>query len=302
MDLTHVPVSIPGRDRAYALLAQRPKKAVVFVHGFLGDARKTWSNFQGLIDEFQPTFPDWEKSDLFFYSYPSRGQIKPLAEQFRVFLDEIFPTIDNGSRFFPPRRQPQMYTLPSGRMLTASIENEEPYDRLILVGHSTGALLIREMVLQELRSRSLNQSKVKTGESFILDASLRLFAPAHRGALCAGTVGALFHLPVSEWLLSLMLKSNALFVSLQSGSPAIEDLRRETEQFQDEYHNALTALVAISLFGSNDTIVYIGKYKGDLECPTEPGHSHSSICKPNNSYSKPLEFVPNAATGKSRGF
>ncbi|HXY25584.1 MAG TPA: alpha/beta fold hydrolase [Candidatus Acidoferrum sp.] len=299
MNLAHFPASIPGPEGTYALLTDKPEVAVVFVHGFLGDPRKTWYNFPGLVDELQTSYPVWGRSDLFFYSYPSRGQIKPLAEQFRRFLNELFPT-ERDRRFYPPRQRPQAYALPSGGTITVPTERSEPYKSLILVGHSTGALIVREAALQEIRSLTPSQINSATEGTFILDALLRFFAPAHRGAMCSGTLGALLHLPVSEWLMALMLYSNPLFVSLQQGSPVVEDIKRETEELHDKFPK-LSALTALSLFGAKDTIVFVGKYKHDHDYPTEPNHTHVSICKPNKNYLKPLEFVIDAIARTAAG-
>src|SRR2546429_2755203 len=291
MNLVHFPASISGPEGTYALFTEKPEVAVVFVHGFLGDPRKTWYNFQGLVDELQASYHVWGRSDLFFYSYPSRGQIKPLAEQFREFLDQTSPRHGRNQQFYPPPQRPQGYALPSGRMMTVPTKQSSPYKLLILVGHSTGAVIIREAILQEITPLTAEQINNATGNNaFIINALLRFFAPAHRGAMCSGLIGALLHLSVSEWLLALMLYSNPLFVSLQKGSPVLEDIKKETEELQDKFPN-ISALKAISLFGAKDSIVYIGKYKADVDCPTEPNQTHTSICKPSKDYFRPLEFV-----------
>jgi pimeloyl-ACP methyl ester carboxylesterase len=292
-DTLHFPASIPGPERCYALLTDKPEFAVVFVHGFYGDSRTTWYNFQGLVDKSK----EWAHCDLFFYNYLSYGQIKPLAEKFRAFIEELFP-FDSSSRLRPPLFRPQPFAFPSGQMLMPRPERAGfPYKQLILVGHSTGAVIIREAVLQEIRPLiASTESPLKA--SFMLNAALRFFAPAHRGAMCSGVLGALLHLPMSEWILGGLLQSNPLFKNLQPGSPALEDIRRETEGLQDKFKE-VSALFASSLFGEWEAIVHIGKYIHDPDYPTEPKQTHTSVCKPNIGFLKPLEFVTDAFAGRA---
>lgn len=279
----HFRTRIRGPYGCYALLAKDATIAVVFVHGFFGNSKDTWVNFQGLIDRFQDSFPQWGTSDLFFYSYASHDQIKPLADDFSKFVRQLFGLDENGRQVRPIRLTPEPLRLPSGKVLIAPFERTKPYDRLILVGHSTGALLIREAMLQQVRQSGASVT-------FFSSALLRLFAPAHRGALCSGELGAGLRAPVSEWLLSPILYSNPLFANLQPNCPALEDLRRETEELQQRYPDVL-GLRAVSLFGSNEAIVTVGRYKGDQDYPIESGHSHTTICKPAPNFTKPLEFV-----------
>ena len=301
-NFSHLPTQMPEPEGSYALLTEDPEAAAVFVHGFRGHPRKSWFDFQGLIDELQGKFPAWGKCDLFFYSYPSHDQIKPLAENFLAFLIRLFPQYGTRGDFFGLRLPWQDFTLPSGRrIITRPIDTRQAYKRLILVGHSTGALIIREAVLQTLRPLIASLDKT-TWEKylFILNAFLRFFAPAHRGAMCAGPLGGVLHLPVSEWVLAFWLYSNPLFRNLQPGSPVLEDIRRETEELQKTFPD-IPALRASSLFGAKDVIVYMGKYKNDVDCPTEPWRTHTSVCKPRRDYIKPLEFVIDAIARRATG-
>src|SRR5260370_1459356 len=84
--MQHFPISLQGNSGAFALLSHRlPVAAVIFVHGFLGDPRTTWVDFEHLVDQA----PIWNECDLYFYAYRSRNQIVPLAEEFDQFLTSI---------------------------------------------------------------------------------------------------------------------------------------------------------------------------------------------------------------------
>src|SRR5580658_6449161 len=91
----HHLVSIPGYKGSFALLSESSAAhtAVVFVHGFKGDATTTWSQFHSLIDVYSSEFEWWKATDVYFYKYGSLA--KPIAvnaHEFRLFLDLIFPS------------------------------------------------------------------------------------------------------------------------------------------------------------------------------------------------------------------
>ena len=291
---SHFPAVISGPRNSYALMTDEAEHAVVFVHGFRGDPRGTWHDFPGLISRDA----SWEKCDLFFYSYRSRNQIIPLAEDFRSFLHALFVPDGLASdriRSLPLRAQ--LPALPSGRGLTTTPERIKSYKNLVLVGHSAGAVIIREAILQEIRP---GVASPINPQAFVLNSQLRLFAPALRGAICSGSISVLLrHTPlVSEILNALYLDWRPLFHNLQVGSPALEDLRKETEDLQEKFPK-IRALRAACLFGEYEEFVTIGTYKRDTLYPTEPGQTHITICKPSLAYQRPLEFVIDAVTGRA---
>src|SRR5260370_15133055 len=131
----HCLAAIPDRDGSVCLLslAEEVDTAVVFVHGFLGDATSTWEHFPYLIDACAGEYPWWNNTDAFFYKYRGSHRI-PIAvhsEEFLPFLAEIFPFPNE--RLFIPLFAPLERLRPAGFR----------YRKLILVGHSEGAVVIR---------------------------------------------------------------------------------------------------------------------------------------------------------------
>ncbi len=296
----HVPVKLSSPEAAYAIVTDQAEIAVVFVHGFLGNPRSTWIDFQHLVDRQQDRSPLWSKCDLFFYSYPSHDQIKPLAEDLLTFLRNVVLV-------FGLRAAPRVFEYPSGFTLAPKVERKEPYKHLVFVGNSTGAVIIRQAVVEELRSLDesgqlalWNAAKDKSSSSPIVRALLRFFAPAHRGVLGAGWLGVALSLPVLRLFSTVWLHSNPLFRSLSSGNPVLEDLKATTERLHEKYPN-IPALTARSVFGSQEAVVIIGGYQHDTVDPTVPEQSHTSVCKPTHAYTKPLEFVTNALFGTAAG-
>lgn len=253
MSNQHVPVALSPPDHAFGLMLDgHADTAVVFVHGFLGNARTTWGCFAAVPADLRSRFPFWERCDLLFYSYRSVQQIVPLANHLRQWLSRHLLAPDGKSK----------------------------YDRVILVGHSTGAVLIRHVVLQEIEA---TESTLP-----ILRASLRLFAPAHFGAIVAGPIGIVLNAPVTSLLGALFLRWRPLYHNLVKPD-VIETLRQRTEELCAT--RSERALRACCLFGDDEEIVQVETYRNDYRHPTVPLQNHTSICKPSPTYQLPLVFV-----------
>jgi hypothetical protein len=298
----HRPVKLSEPEKAYALLAAEPDTAVVFVHGFLGDSRSTWTDFQHLIDTDDKQFIRWNTSDLFFYAYPSHDQIVPLAEDLLRFVHNV--VIPKGGRGKVVGAKP--FQFPSGFTLAPEDNRNGTYKTLVLVGHSTGAIIIRQAVLGELRTLE-DSGTLRTwlpdkhqSTSPILAATLRFFAPAHRGVLGAGWLGIALTLPLFQVLTTIWLHSNPLYRSLAAGNPILEDLKESTELFYAKY-DKIPALKAHCLFGSKDAVVNIGAYPFDTVHETIPHESHTTICKPKANFLKPMEFLTDALHDSATG-
>lgn len=73
-------------------------------------------------------------------------------------------------------------------------------------------------------------------------------------------------------------------------NPAIEDVRQETEDFQDQYPD-LPGLFALSVFGNRDKVVFIGKYKKDPEYPSEATTRTHQYASPAKNISSPWSLL-----------
>ncbi|HLZ50320.1 MAG TPA: hypothetical protein VKP61_06210 [Candidatus Acidoferrum sp.] len=299
--MEHFPVNLERYEGAYALIAkQAPTTAVIFVHGFDGNPRTTWVDFEGMIEKVGSQRTQWSETDLFFYSYNSLDQIPVLAETFLEFLTSVATL---GASIFTPSDS-SVRSLGGGFSLGAPIDfsryrGRNPYKNLILVGHSTGAVIIRDALRmrvasivqknENLESWIKNRDEEDNHNRLIVRSSLRFFAPAHLGVLAAGKLGVALHLPVVDRVFGCYLGSNPLYQNLRHDSPTIRDLRKATEQLYDQHK--LEALKASSLFGQHEEIVFLGGYTHDYPTQTEPGHYHQSICKPGVTFPQPLNFV-----------
>jgi pimeloyl-ACP methyl ester carboxylesterase len=292
--MPHTPVGLERPEGAMALLASEPEIAVIFVHGFWGDSRSTWIDFQNLVDDLDGQSPLWSQCDLFFYCYRSRDQIASLAEDFYSFIKNDY------------QRLHFQAVLPSSLRLSPRLPRSSvEYKHLVLVGHSAGAVIIREVVLQSAKHAVLEGAPSTRSAGIRLEmlmprASLRLFAPAHLGAIVSGKVGFAMSIPVLDQISATILRSNPLYQNLRQSSATLTSLRQETEALFAE-HPDITALKASLFFGQHEDVVEIGGYSQDEFYGTpqgqkhvEPNHNHLSICKPSATFIKPLEFVATA--------
>jgi hypothetical protein len=305
--MEHFPISLQGHGRAYGLLTKKPPvSGVIFVHGFDGDPRATWVDFEGLIEQIGSQRSLWKNCDLYFYGYESSDQITPLAEPFLEFLTNV-------ATFKEQQIISSRYAFPSSEKYTLGVPEDlsgargkDPYKKLILVGHSTGAVIIREAIrlmmtdiLKRYKSLASWLDKIgKTGEGLsdllIAKSALRFFAPAHLGVMGAGKLGIAQNVPIIDRLIGGYLQSKPLYHNLKHDSPTILDLRKATERLFEVFE--VEALKACSLFGQHEEIVYFGGYSHDEPTQTQAGHWHTTVCKPNVSYVKPLEFVVSASS------
>jgi hypothetical protein len=306
--MQHFPIRYPRFDRAFGLLATEvPTTGIIFVHGFKGNPTDTWVDFPGMI-EIGRASEDWKLCDLFFYSYRSRDQIPVLVEPFLQFLTSIVAQKGNDIA------EPSDYHLRSiaGFKLGTPIDllryrGNYPYRTLILVGHSTGGLIVREAIRRlvsniveendNIRAWVKSDSEEDNHKRLMITARLRFFAPVHLGVLAAGKLGAAQEIPGIRMAIGCYLRSNPLYQNLRHDSPTILDLRKATERLYEEHR--FEALKACSTFGEHEDTVYVGGYTHDYETQIQPNRDHQSICKPDADYSEPLKFVMTSEFAKN---
>src|SRR5512134_2486935 len=177
-----------GPPNSFALLStdDTTKRVVIFVHGFMGKPGSTWIDFPGQAAKW--TKDNWWKtSDLFFYAYPSVKQATFFsAKALYGWLKQIFPTpnskcfqltgVDIPAAYFDLTYDPLVRAAPA------------KYDEIVLVGHSEGGLILRQVAI-------LLTKDATAGPAFH-KAKVRLFAPALFGPSPSGFLGVLARTPI----------------------------------------------------------------------------------------------------------
>jgi pimeloyl-ACP methyl ester carboxylesterase len=233
-------------------------RAVVFVHGFGGHPRKTWVDFQTLTE----AFPWWDSVDLYFFKY-------------RSVSDHI---ADSSARLM--------------QFLDAIASRTPTYRSLILAAHSEGGLVARATMIEFVKRWEDGVRDDRT--KLILQAGLRLFAPAHLGASPSGLLGLLAGSVALGDMVRAALGSSPAYNEMQQNSQLLGSIRSATEHFLevDEY-KWMAALRALVVWGEKDAVVAKGEFVGDRKFTPMPvpGKGHVSVCKPRSGYILPLEFV-----------
>lgn len=290
--MPHIQSVLDEPPGAYALLSSCPETdtAFVLVHGFWGDSVSTWQQFQVLMDQW----PLYERSDAYFFDYRAEGNyIGRSAASLKAFLAALYP--QPPIRFFEERLEGVGWAADvKAKKLTI---RDEPYHykRLVLVGHSLGGLVIRKLIIDEMR-RSRDEPATGTASASvpypILSADLRLILPAHLGFRPGGPLRALFSLPIGQ-VLRVVLSAYRAFTELSPDSALIKAVKSETESYAaNDPHCALPALRAKILWADYEDVVVAGEYACDA-APQYPLRktTHIDVVKPTPDYLVPMGFL-----------
>jgi hypothetical protein len=129
-------------------------------------------------------------------------------------------------------------------------------------------------------------------EKLLLNAELRLLAPAHLGFRPSGIKAVVQSSPNLGAYVRALLSYFPAVDDLGPESATILDLKRKTEEFALEFPD-VSALRAHVLWGELESLVKPGQYDYDVSYPDEREKGHVDICKPRRRYLRPLEFVLN---------
>jgi pimeloyl-ACP methyl ester carboxylesterase len=257
----YLPVELPWGTKSRAYWSITPAtRLVVFVHGFCGESIKTWVDFPGLLAER----PSGKNCDIVFYGYDGlRARIVTSAVHLLEFLDEAM--------------------LRSHRLVNATVDRDAYrksfiYDRVLLVAHSLGAVVVRQALLDARRAQCKWAPK----------AGMVLFAPAHHGAsilpLVTSVMGAFKLAPIeaiARWRFQVLQ-------DLQPGSKTLTQLQSETAAGIAAGASYLVAKAVAH--AQYDDVVDPNHFCSD-PVPSILARSHMEVCKPDRGYLAPIELV-----------
>lgn len=246
-------------DQTWVMWAHHPvQKAVVFVHGYMGNAVSTWSQFEYLL----PTRPKAKDYDIFFYGYNCHNSNTIAQGRFLCeFLRQLFS---------PPADRDQ-WNLPQTRNNPFPLDYK--YKEVLLVGHSIGAIVCRRALLmaRDLKYDWMNKTRMV------------LFAPAHNGALISAFIKEIGSPSrCIRWF-------SPLIDEVAPGSQSITQLKNETASAVNQGANYLKATKVI--IAEVELVVSNLQFTGVDPVPAVPyrGTTHFSVCKPNTNFTYPVE-------------
>lgn len=251
----------PDKDVQVLFAVQPNRKALLFIHGFSGDAIKTWSDFHELL----PNRPQCTCRDMFFYGYDGlRAEMQASASIFRAFLDRLFKTTKT---FLADNLPP-----------SAQRADDFGYDELVIVAHSLGAVIARRALLDATRSKS----------DWIAKTKLVLYAPAHTGAKVADLA-----LEVASSFAFLKLFGigvrfqSPLIDQLKPGSESLKKLHDDMDIATKDGANA-NLVASKVMIAEYEKIVRNESFGNDPPPDTIPDTTHTTVCKPSRDFLQPL--------------
>lgn len=185
---------------------------------------------------------------------------------FNQFLDQLFSNpLSLRSQSLPPE---------------ATRPKDLHYQKIIIVAHSSGAVVSRLALVQAYVKKS----------SWLLKTRLVLFAPAHCGTrVQALLMSALTSVP---WTVGIMGVGEFFcqpLEELKPGSELLKQLLEKTDKAQEENSEESKRLLAERVIhGANDKIAQPLLFSKDPGFTSIPRKDHFSVCKPNQDYTLPI--------------
>ncbi len=154
------------------------------------------------------------------------------------------------------------------------------YEKIILVAHSLGAVVVRLMLLYAHDDNATWVNKCR----------MVLYAPAHHGSRVLDNFKECF-LGASVLFKSFGVTKYPILIDLQEESRVLKNLKAETLTLLKSGKGDFAKAVSV-VWAANENIVINERFCDDALEKQIAGTTHTSVCKPNvsNKY-KPLEFL-----------
>ena len=252
--------------------AQPATTAIVFVHGWGGDANGTWEAFPAALR----ALPKAASADVFFIQYRSTTMSASVCGlELEEFLHDLLR--DPAASVVNPSLPPDTSLRPAAAR----------YSRIVIVAHSMGAVVSRRALLN-LDRKGLSPEEQDT-------IRLLFIAPAHIGSelpdLIASGLG-LDWLPGASSLGRLLSVRYKSLADLKRKSDCLELLaadsvaaraRRAAAKMRDD------DLRARVVHAHGDKVVYQDRFDEDDERRPIANRHHRSVCKPDETFRRPVD-------------
>lgn len=233
--------------------------AIVFLHGYSGDAVKTWTAFPELASGYAP----FEQFDLIFVGYDSiEESTESCSDRMRELLHSLL-------------------TKPASSRRPKSIPSRDgsSYSRILVVAHSMGGVVVRRALLLADEKRLAWTSKVR----------MVLFAPAHYGARLLGFTDS-FMAGLLGKIWTIGQYNSPAIDELRPGSGYLNDLKEDLTKalLEEPKPEHLVALRVIHA-RKEKILSFPGKRLAEDPQSIFVDGTHVSLCKPNSTASQPMQ-------------
>ena len=254
---THcIPREIPYGKSSWAYWSLKPSGTIlVFVHGFGGSSTGTWRQFPDMLIKHDMG----GICDIVFYGYESmRSRTRYSALDLLGLLDNLCtsPAPVINSTVLPQMQRPAEFS----------------FNRVVLISHSLGGLVCRQALVEACYSKRVWLDRI----------ALVLFAPAHLGADVIKLANSAF--PIIGALMKFRWQS---LLDLECKSETLAALLKDTESLISDGNQSLIAKKVI--LADHDDIVSPNRFLSDPNPAVFHGKNHFEVCKPDLSFSAPLD-------------
>ena len=237
---------------------------VVFVHGFRGKAVSTWSDFPKFVDQCRGC----AMSDLLFYGYSSRGQqALAMATDFVQALNTIWA--DPGAL--------GVHSLAFMQQRGKS----EPWKKVVLIGHSLGAIIIRRALIDCLLDGNAGYDQSHWSRKNVMC----LYAPAHKGARIIPLLTATFS-PAGIPVTPVLRVIYSCLDDLEKDSLTLKELESDYDKLPLREKEIATAVCVLR--AQKEGVVYLNRFGNDAGAQQINDRGHMGVCKPKAKFLDPV--------------
>jgi pimeloyl-ACP methyl ester carboxylesterase len=251
---SHFPDRQFASDSSRAILSREPRgKALVFIHGYGGNAVATWSKFDSLLSDSDSC----GGHDLIFYGYDGLySDTVSSASILLEFLDSLFSRpahLINAA-------------LPASAHRPPNFE----YSQILIAAHSLGAVIARWALVMALEQ----------ARTWPLRTRLVLFAPAHRGAnVVKIALESLSGFRAMQILSGLARFHSPLIDQLAEGSTYLEELQDRVNRVVGKSGDHCLLARRIFVAQHEKVVVNLPFSRDPYPIGIEKS-DHFSVCKP----------------------
>lgn len=233
----------------------KPRKLVVFIHGFNGSAQGTWGEFSDIVQKHK----SFEDADIIFYGY---NTLRTQAANMKVSLFDLLNKAAKPTEMPYPERE---------------LPEEFRYEKIYLVAHSLGAVVARLALLHAYGSKC----------DWVSTCRLALFAPAHFGSNIPDNFKECFE---GSWKLlrGFTFTKCPILKDITAGSSLLEDLMKMSTEVISKGEGEFCKAIMV-VWADIENVVISRHFLQDEMEQLIPKSSHVSVCKFTYFSPEPLE-------------